>query len=99
MLKPDCVKMANELIDRYPKNFHVENIYPQEYNKLNRKKNVTEILDLSEIMERGRIQASGNEVLTPEAAAKIGEPSSKLLDMIANRLGGRFCSSVSRIAV
>ncbi|UYP47745.1 Phosphoglucomutase/phosphomannomutase [Candidatus Lokiarchaeum ossiferum] len=33
---------------------------------------MTEILDLSEIMERGRIQATGNEVLTPEAAAKIG---------------------------
>ena len=46
MLKPDCVKMANELIDRYPKNFHVENIYPREYNKLNEKYNVTEILDI-----------------------------------------------------
>ena len=46
MLKPDCVKMANKLIDKYPKNFHVENIYPKEYNNLNNKNNVTEILDM-----------------------------------------------------
>ncbi len=45
MLKPDCVKLANELIEKYPKNYHVENIYPDEYNKLNIKYNVTEILD------------------------------------------------------
>ena len=46
LLKPDCVKLANKLIDRYPKNFHVENIYPREYNTLNNKNNVTEILDI-----------------------------------------------------
>ena len=46
LLKPDIVKIARELIERYPDNYHMESIFPKEYNKLNMKHNVTEIMDM-----------------------------------------------------
>ncbi len=45
LLKPDIVKLARELKEKYPKNYHIENIFPKEYNKLNLKMNVTEIMN------------------------------------------------------
>ena len=46
MLNPDIVKLAKTLIEKYPKNYHVENLSPKDYNKLNVKMNVTQIMDL-----------------------------------------------------
>lgn len=46
LLKPEIVKLAKELIEKFPNNYHVENIYPKEYNKMNIKMNVTEIMDI-----------------------------------------------------
>jgi len=45
LFKPDIVKLAKTLISEFPENFHVENIYPKEYNSLNEKKSVTEIMN------------------------------------------------------
>ena len=46
LLKPEIVELAKELIEKFPNNYHVENIFPKEYNKLNIKMNVTGIMDL-----------------------------------------------------
>jgi ribonuclease HIII len=46
LLNPDVVKIATELINKYPKNYHIESLFPKEYNKLNMKMTVTEILDM-----------------------------------------------------
>jgi len=46
LLKPECVRLAILLQKKYSKNYHVENILPREYNKLNLKLNVTEIMNL-----------------------------------------------------
>lgn len=43
---PDIVKLANQLIAAYPDNYHIESMLPKEYNKLNIKHNVTEMLNL-----------------------------------------------------
>lgn len=43
---PDIVRIATELMAKYPNSYHVESILPKEYNKLNARQNVTEILDL-----------------------------------------------------
>ena len=45
LLNPDIVKLAKEIMEEFPKKYHIENIYPAEYNKLNLKLNVTKILD------------------------------------------------------
>ena len=45
LLKPEIVKLAKVLMEKYPKNYSVQNIFPKEYNKLNVKYNVTQILD------------------------------------------------------
>ncbi len=45
LLKPEIVRLAKELIEKFPDNYHVENIFPKQYNKLNIKMSVTEILD------------------------------------------------------
>ncbi len=42
---PKIVELAKTLIEKYPKNYHVESLFPEEYNKLNIKMNVTEIMD------------------------------------------------------
>ena len=46
LLNPDIVLIATQLIEKFPKNYHVENIFPEEYNKMNVRHSVTEILDL-----------------------------------------------------
>ena len=46
MLKQDITKTAQELMAQFPRNFHVENIFPDEYNKICKKCNMTHILDL-----------------------------------------------------
>ncbi|MBU0758024.1 MAG: hypothetical protein KKF44_08180 [Nanoarchaeota archaeon] len=38
--------LAGQLISTFPKKYHVESLSPKEYNKLNSKRNVTEILDI-----------------------------------------------------
>jgi len=46
LLNPDVVELAKKIIEKYPKNYHIENIYPKEFNKLNLKSRITEILDI-----------------------------------------------------
>ncbi|MBN2422733.1 hypothetical protein JXB41_05885 [Candidatus Woesearchaeota archaeon] len=38
-------RLAKQLTQEFPKDYHAENIFPERYNKLNSKKNVTQILD------------------------------------------------------
>ncbi|AJF62115.1 TPA: hypothetical protein HA239_05995 [Candidatus Woesearchaeota archaeon] len=45
LLKPQIVKLGEELIGRYPKNYHVESLYPREYNAMIAKNNTTKLLD------------------------------------------------------
>lgn len=45
LLKPQIVELAKVLVEKFPKNFHVENIFPKEYNKMNTIMNVTGIMD------------------------------------------------------
>jgi ribonuclease HII len=45
LLRPDIVKLAQELIEKFPNNYHVESLRPKEYNQLNMILNVTKILD------------------------------------------------------
>jgi ribonuclease HIII len=45
LTKPEISSMAQELIAKFPDNYHVENIFPKEYNKLNMVMDVTEILN------------------------------------------------------
>ena len=45
LLKPEVVRLATQLIEMFPSNYHVESIYPKDYNKLNIAMDVTEILD------------------------------------------------------
>ena len=45
LLKPTIVKLGKELIRRYPDNYHVESIFPKEYNVLIKKMNMTELLN------------------------------------------------------
>ncbi|MEM4397360.1 MAG: hypothetical protein QW757_01895 [Candidatus Woesearchaeota archaeon] len=46
LMNPDITRIAQTLMEKYPNNYHVESIFPKEYNKLNLRYNVTEILDL-----------------------------------------------------
>jgi ribonuclease HIII len=46
LLNPENVLIATQLIEKYPKNYHVENMLPCEYNKMNVRHSVTEILNL-----------------------------------------------------
>jgi len=43
LTKPQIVELACTLMERYPKNFHVEALTPKEYNKQVAKQNVTKI--------------------------------------------------------
>lgn len=46
LLNPDITRIAQILIEKYPNNYYVESVFPKDYNKLNIRYNVTEILDL-----------------------------------------------------
>ena len=45
MLNPQVVSVAWQIIEKFPKNCHIEALTPKEFNKLKTKKNITEILD------------------------------------------------------
>ncbi|MEM3374079.1 MAG: hypothetical protein QXE31_02545 [Candidatus Woesearchaeota archaeon] len=46
LLNPDITRIAQVLIEKFPSNYHVESVFPKEFNKLNLRYNMTEILDL-----------------------------------------------------
>ncbi|MBN2367719.1 hypothetical protein JXC34_01775 [Candidatus Woesearchaeota archaeon] len=46
MLKPEIVRVAKILMEKYPENYHIESLTPKEYNKENARKNVTMIMDI-----------------------------------------------------
>ncbi len=46
LFNPDIAKIAQEIIEKYPNNYHIENIFPKEYNKMNIRSSVTEILNV-----------------------------------------------------
>ena len=46
LYNPDVVRIATEIIAKYPDKYHIESILPKEFNKLNEKNNMTYILDL-----------------------------------------------------
>ncbi len=54
-------------------------------------------MDLTQIMERGRIQATGNEILTPEIAAKIGASLGTYLGPKGILVVAREYSNVNRM--
>jgi len=43
--RPKIVKLAKEIIEKYPDNYHIENLFPEDYNELNKKNNVTSIMN------------------------------------------------------
>ncbi len=46
LTKPQISELAQALIAKYPGNFHVENVFPKEYNNYVTKMNVTKLLDM-----------------------------------------------------
>jgi ribonuclease HIII len=62
LLNPDIVLIATQLIEKYPKNYHVENIFPKEYNKMNVKHSVTEILDTLHARCFSKISGKNNAI-------------------------------------
>lgn len=45
LIRPQIVELAMMIIEKYPKNFHVEDVSPKTYNQYMSKMNVTKLLD------------------------------------------------------
>lgn len=71
--KPEIVRLAKELEEKYPKNFHVESIFPREYNKLNMKYNVTEILDKYHKKCYNKLSRTAIHIVDKYPGCKVGD--------------------------
>ncbi|MBD3203522.1 hypothetical protein GF327_04460 [Candidatus Woesearchaeota archaeon] len=95
----DITKLARKLMTLFSRNYSVENIYPKEYNKLNKKKNVTEIMNYlhekcyKKLAKRKKI----TYVIDKYPGCKVGdivEPKaeSKYPEVAAASIIARFCA-------
>lgn len=97
LLNPDIARIAQEIMQTYPDNYHIESILPKEYNKINTRMSVTEILDMLHSRCHKKL-AKNNEIihivdLYPNCAVgnvKETKAESKYLEVAAASIIARY---------
>ncbi|MFH2020385.1 MAG: hypothetical protein ABIJ34_03160 [archaeon] len=95
LLKPDIVKLAEELIQKFPDSYHVESLTPKEYNKMNHLMNVTQILDKLHEKCYKKLSRSVIHIVDLYPGCGVGnireaKAESKYLDVAAASIIARF---------
>jgi ribonuclease HIII len=95
LLRPEIVRLATELIEKFPDNYHVESLMPKEYNKVNLVMDVTEILN--KLHERcfKRLSRTGLHIVDLYPGCTVGNiretgAESKYLEVAAASIIARY---------